>query len=146
MGEGARVRLKVRYYEVDSYGHVNHANYVHYFEVGRVEALASLGLGLEEMRQLGYLLVATDLSVRFLAPARSGDTLEIVTYIREIQGARTRWVQEARSTADARVLATAEVTGAFITEAGRPVRIPEAFRQKLSTLHVQDGAAGSVST
>ena len=140
MGAPAQLCLKVRYYEVDAYGHVNHANYVHYFETARVEALESLGLGLEAMRKLGYLLVATDLSVRFLAPARSGDTLEILTHIREIHGARTRWVQEARSAADARVLATAEVTGAFITEAGRPVRIPEAFRQKLSTLHVQDGA------
>ena len=137
MGAPACVRLKVRYYEVDSYGHVNHANYVHYFEAGRVEALESLGLSLEEMRKLGYLLVATDLSIRFLAPARSGDTLEILTHIRDIQGARTRWVQEARMVTDGRLLATAEVTGAFIAESGRPVRIPEAFRQRLSTLHLQ---------
>ena len=142
MGAPARVRLKVRYYEVDSYGHVNHANYVHYFETARVEALESLGLALEQMRKLGYLLVATDLTVRFVAPARSGDTIEVVTCIREIHGARTRWVQEARSTADERLLATAEVTGAFITEAGRPVRIPEAFRQKLASLQVDDGRPG----
>src|SRR5205807_354776 len=38
VGEPARLRLKVRHYEVDLYGHVNHANYVHYLEAARVEA------------------------------------------------------------------------------------------------------------
>jgi hypothetical protein len=36
---------------------------------------------------------------------------------------------------------TAAVTGAFLTEAGRPVRAPEAFREKLATLHVPCPAA-----
>jgi acyl-CoA thioester hydrolase len=131
----------VRHYEVDPYGHVNHANYIHYLEVARVEALDTLGLALGEMRRLGYLIVATGLTVRFHAPAHSGDTLEILTHIRDIHGARTQWIQEVRSAADQRVLVTAEVTGAFVTEAGRPVRIPEAFRAKLSPLHVPDAAA-----
>jgi acyl-CoA thioester hydrolase len=130
----------VRHYEVDAYGHVNHANYVHYLEAARVDALTELGLPLEEMRRLGYLIVVTELSVRFLAPAHPGDTLEILTHIREIQGARSRWVQHVRSAADQRALVTAELTGAFVNEAGRPVRIPEAFRAKLAALHVPDGA------
>ena len=29
MGKPARFQLKVRHYEVDQYGHVNHAQYVH---------------------------------------------------------------------------------------------------------------------
>ena len=49
MGERARLRLKVRHHEVDAYGHVNHAHYVHYLETARVEVL-ELGLGLPEMR------------------------------------------------------------------------------------------------
>jgi acyl-CoA thioesterase FadM len=46
MGEPALWRLKVRHYEVDSYGHVNHANYAHYFETARIEALEGVGLSL----------------------------------------------------------------------------------------------------
>ena len=125
VGEAARLSLKVRHYEVDQYGHVNHAQYVHYLEVARTEALEALGLSLAEMRRQGYLILAVELSVKYLAPARSGDTLEIVTYIREIRGARSFWAQEVRDAAAQRVLVTAEVTGAFATEDGRPARAPD---------------------
>lgn len=134
MREPAWFRLKVRHYEVDGYGHVNHATYVHYLETARLEALDGLGLSLEEMRQHGYRIVATDLVVRFHAPARSGDTLEIQTRIREFQGPRSIWSQEIRQAESQRLLASAEVSGVFTTEDGRAVRIPPAFREKLMTL------------
>ena len=140
MGEPARYQLKVRHYEVDQYGHVNHAQYVHYLEVARIEALDALGLSLGEMRTQGYLILAADLAVKYLAPARSGDTLEITTYVREIRGARSMWIQEIREVESQKVLVTAEVTGAFATEDGRPARAPASFREKLAALCVPDGA------
>jgi len=139
MGLPARLQLKVRHYEVDQYGHVNHAQYVHYLEVARIEALDALGLSLPEMRRQGYLILAADLSVKYLAPARPGDTLEIVTYVREFRGARSIWIQEIREATGQRLLVTAEVTGAFATEDGRPARAPDSFREKLSALLVPDG-------
>ena len=141
MGKPATFRLKVRHYEVDQYGHVNHAQYVHYLETARIEALDALGLGLGEMRRQGYLIVAADLSVKYLAPARSGDLLEIVTFIREIRGARSIWIQEVRDAESGRTLVTAEVTGAFATEDGRPARAPSTFCEKLSPICVPDAAA-----
>jgi acyl-CoA thioester hydrolase len=138
VGEPARLTLKVRHYEVDLYGHVNHANYVHYLEVARVEALEAVGLSLPEMRRQGYLIVAVDLSVRYHSPAYSGDTLEVTTHIREIRGARSVWAQEIREATSRRLAVTAEVTGAFMTEGGRPVRVPPAFVEKLSALRVSD--------
>jgi acyl-CoA thioester hydrolase len=140
MGEPARLQLKVRHYEVDQYGHVNHAQYVHYLEVARIEALDALGLSLAEMRKQGYLILAADLSVKYLAPARSGDALEIVTYVREIRGARSIWIQEIRESASQRLLVTAEVTGAFATEDGRPARTPASFRERLSAICVPGAA------
>src|SRR5713226_1187524 len=104
MGEPALWRLKVRHYEVDSYGHVNHANYAHYFETARIEALEAIGLSLAEMQRQRYLIFATDLSIKYRSPAGASETLEIVTYIREAGSQR--------------VVATAEVTGAFMTETG----------------------------
>ncbi len=138
MGQPARLQLKVRHYEVDQYGHVNHAQYVHYLEVARIEALEALGLSLPEMRRQGYLILAVDLSVKYLAPARSGELLEIVTYVREILGARSFWVQEIRDVGTQRLLVTAEVTGAFATEDGRPTRVPPSFRERLAALYVPD--------
>ena len=138
MGEPARLNLKVRHYEVDLYGHVNHANYVHYLEAARVEALEAVGLALPEMRRQGYLIVAVELAVKYHAPAYSGETLEITTRIREIRGARSVWAQEIRETASQRLTVTAEVVGAFMLDSGRPVRVPPAFVDRLAALHVPD--------
>ena len=143
MGHPMLFRLKVRHYEVDEYGHVNHANYVHYLEAARIEALESVGLPLNEMRRDGYIIVAADLSVKYHSPAHSSETLDVVTRIREMRGARSVWVQEIREVASRRLVVTAEVTGAFMTEGGRPVRIPDAMREKLSALYVQGNGAGT---
>jgi len=134
-----RLRLKVRHYEVDEYGHVNHANYVHYLETARIEALEAVGLSVREMRGHGVIAVVADLCMTYHSPASPGETLEIVTHVREMRGARTVWVQEIVEGTRHRLVVTAEVTGAFMTEAGRPVRAPETFRQRLSTLYVPDG-------
>lgn len=142
MGAPARFRLKVRHYEVDGYGHVNHAAYVHYLETARIEALEAVGLPLPEMRRQGYLIVAVELSVKYHAPARAGDTLEVVTHIRELRGARSLWVQEIRDVEGGRLVVTAEVTGAFMTEDGRPARTPDAFRERLATLQIPAARAG----
>jgi YbgC/YbaW family acyl-CoA thioester hydrolase len=139
VGETARLTLKVRHYEVDLYGHVNHANYVHYLETARVEALEAVGLALPELRRQGYLIVAVEIAVKYHAPAYSGETLEIRTRIREIRGARSIWAQEIREATGQRLVVTAEVTGAFTLDSGRPVRVPAAFVEKLSALLVPDG-------
>jgi acyl-CoA thioester hydrolase len=134
------MQLRARHYEVDEYGHVNHASYVHYLEVARIEALEAIGLPLAEMRRQGFLIVVTQLVVHYHAPARSADTLEITTSVREMRAARSTWDQEVRDAATGRLLVSAEVTGAFINEEGRPVRIPATYRERLSLLERNDDA------
>ncbi len=142
MGEPRRWRVRVRHYEVDEYGHVNHANYVHYLETARIEALEAVGLSLQEMRRRGVTAVAVDLAVKYHSPAGPGDTLEIVTHVSGMRGARTRWVQEIRDEASGRLVATGEVTGAFLSEAGRPLRAPHEFRERLQLIYVPDETSG----
>ena len=40
-----RTTIRVRFYELDPYNHVNHSVYVSYFESARVELLAEAGYG-----------------------------------------------------------------------------------------------------
>ena len=138
MGDCHRLRLKVRLYETDVYGHVNHAHYVHYFETGRIEALASIGLSIEEMKRQGYLIFAAELSVKYHAPAYLGDELEVVTWVREMRGARSIWGQEVRNASTDQLIASAQVTGALMSDNGRPARLPPAFQERLALLHRPD--------
>ena len=45
--------LKVRFYETDLMGVVHHANYLRWFEMGRVEYLRQAGIDLNEMMGKG---------------------------------------------------------------------------------------------
>jgi YbgC/YbaW family acyl-CoA thioester hydrolase len=134
VGQPATTLLRARHYEVDEYGHVNHASYLHYLEVARIEALEGIGLPLAQMRRQDHLIVVTQIFVRYHAPARAGDMLEITTSVREMSAARSTWDQEIREVTSGRLVVTAEVTGAFVNEAGRPLRIPEAYRTRLGLL------------
>ena len=77
MGERFSVCIGVRSYEVDSNGHVNHANYHRYGEHARSSHLAAAGCGLHRLVESGLGLVLLETSVRFLRELRDGDQVEI---------------------------------------------------------------------
>jgi acyl-CoA thioester hydrolase len=112
--------VKVRFYELDPYNHLNHSAYIQYFEVGRVELLEALGFGLAAMQQRGYHLVVTEIHTRFLAPAGPHDELIIETGVADVRRASSRWVQ--RLLRGDEVVATQTVTAAMTNTGGRPVR------------------------
>lgn len=117
--------IRVRFYELDPYNHVNHSAYIQYFEVARIELLHEVGWDLAEMKSHGVLIVVTDIKTRFLASAGSGDNLVVETEVIEFRRATTRWRQ--RLLRGDEVLATQELGAAVTNLAGRPVRIPEAL-------------------
>ena len=48
--------VKVRFYELDPYGHLNHSVYVQLFETGRIELLDEAGLGLHDLEAEGFVI------------------------------------------------------------------------------------------
>jgi acyl-CoA thioester hydrolase len=136
----AHCQLKVRHYECDPLGHVNHAVYVHYFEVARLEAMAAAGLPFADILTQGYSVVASDIFVQYRAPAFSEELLEVQSCIAHFRGARMTWQQELFRASTGELLALAEVNGAFTTADGRPVRIPAPMRQLLEAVCLPDAA------
>lgn len=61
-------RLKVRDYECDVQGHVNNANYQHYFEVARHEFLESVGLNFYQLHLQGIDAVVAKVEIRYKSP------------------------------------------------------------------------------
>lgn len=60
--------MKVRDYECDVQGHVNNANYQHYFEVTRHEFLEQVGLNFYELHQQGIDTVVSRVEIRYKVP------------------------------------------------------------------------------
>ncbi len=60
--------MKVRDYECDVQGHVNNANYQHYFEVTRHEFLEQEGLNFYELHKNGVDAVVSRVEIRYKVP------------------------------------------------------------------------------
>lgn len=118
-------RLRVRYAETDRMGYVYYGTYAQYFEVGRVEALRSLGLSYRRMEEDGVMLPVHDLQVKYHKPAFYDDLLTVRTSIIELPSVRIRFAYEVFN--EARDLLTeASTTLVFIDRAtNRPRRAPE---------------------
>ena len=116
--------LRVRFHELDPYGHVNHAVYLTYLEVARIDHLAARGVELLELEgRTGAQLVVVGIEVDYLAPAGAGDELTVTCALHERRRASARFVQEVhRGTT---VLVRARVRTATIDAMGRPMALPE---------------------
>lgn len=80
--------VRVRYAETDQMGYVYYGVYAQYFEVGRVEAMRSLGMPYKIIEEKGVMLPVNHLEVNYKSPARYDDKLTIVTTIAEVRGPR----------------------------------------------------------
>jgi len=70
--------LRVRYAETDQMGVVYYANYLVWFEVGRVEFMRSLGFDYKQMEvEDGCILPVVEATCRYKAPARYDDVILI---------------------------------------------------------------------
>lgn len=123
MGE---IQIRVRYAETDQMGFLHHANYLVYFEMGRVELLRSHGLSYADIEAQGHLLVIVRAQVRYHRPARYDELLTLRTHVLRATGARIDHRYELLR--DAELIAEGETTIACVDRAGRLQRIPEMLR------------------
>jgi len=124
--------LKVRFNELDTYGHVNHAIYLTYFEMARIEALASIGCGLDRLQADGFHLIVVDVHIRYVKPATLGHVLTVETKVTQLGTASARWRQVITRSGD--LIASLELRGAFTNRDGRPHRIPIEYVEALDPL------------
>jgi acyl-CoA thioester hydrolase len=76
--------IRVHYALTDQMGVVYHGHYAQFYEIGRTEALRSLGLTYKEVEALGVIMPVTEIHSRFLRPALYDDLLTVVTTVKEL--------------------------------------------------------------
>lgn len=114
--------LRVRFYELDPYGHVNHATYLQYFEAARVAWLDDIGWGLDRLLDEQVQLVVTAVAVRFTASALLNESLRIDTAMVRSRRVQAQWAQ--RALRDDQLVACQRVNFAATNTVGKPIRIP----------------------
>ncbi len=119
--------LRVRYGETDKMGYCYYGNYAQYFEVGRVEALRTLGLSYKSMEDNGIMLPVSEFQVKYFSPAFYDDLLKITTKITEIKGPRLFFEYEI-SNEKGTLIAKATTLLVFVSsENMRPISPPDYF-------------------
>jgi|TARA_B100001964_G_C14164996_1_gene568610 acyl-CoA thioester hydrolase len=123
-------KVKVRFYELDPYGHLNHSAYVQLFETGRIEMLEQAGLALHEIEKNNFRFVVSQIETAFLKPVEAGSFLTIKTEIMEIRRASSLWWQQIMDETD--VVATQRVRVAITNREGKPIRAPQQIIEALT--------------
>ena len=116
-------RLTVRFSETDAQAVAHHATYLVWFEIARIDYLARFEGGYPALLEAGVDATTVEANVRYRAPARFGDVLEIGARCLEIRGARFRFEYAVQR--DGELLADGWTAHACVdARTLRPTRVP----------------------
>lgn len=129
-------QVRVRYAETDQMGVVYHANYLVWFEIGRVDFIRAMGLDYAAMeREEGALIAVVEAKARYKSPARYDDKLVVRTSLAAVRGSLVRFAYEVRRGDE--VLCTGEtvhmVVGRDMKRRAMPAKYAAEFARRLRT-------------
>jgi acyl-CoA thioester hydrolase len=134
--DGRLHRFAVRAYfeDTDLSGVVYHANYLRWFERARSDCVRILGIDQRRANETGEgAFAVADLTIRYAAPARLDDAVQIETACIELGAALCRMHQKAIR-ADGVLLAEATLRVGFVAPDGRPRRMPAGWRDAFAQI------------
>jgi len=130
MSEFSETTVRVRYAETDQMGVVYYANYLIYFEIGRVEYMRERGVAYKEMEiHDDSFIVVAESHCRHLRPARYDDLLRIRTRVAEARSRTIRFAYEIVNSATGELLATGMTMHVVCDSQGRPKALPQKYRK-----------------
>ncbi len=134
----AEARLRVRYAETDQMGVVYHANYLVWFEVGRVELLRSLGISYQRLeKDYDCLIAVVGVEVRYRAPARYDDEIAVRTRLVTLRGSVMKIAYEVVRAGHETLLCEGTTTHIVVNRQMEKRALPQEYEGVLSELLVR---------
>lgn len=134
------VSEKVRFAETDAMGVVHHANYLRWFEMGRVEYLRRAGVFLNDLMSDGILFPITDVSSKYIMSAKFDDDIVIETTMRQFTRVKMIFSYRVIRAKDEAVLAIGKTQNVFTNASGQVTRLPLSYYEKLAAYCKDDVA------
>lgn len=79
-----KTQIRIHYALTDQMGVVYHGHYAQFYEIGRTEALRSLGITYKSVEEIGVIMPVVELNTKFLRPAKYDDLITVVTTVKEM--------------------------------------------------------------
>ena len=131
----SEARVRVRYAETDQMGVVYHANYLVWFEVGRVEFIRKLGMDYRSMeREDGIGIAVVDVSARYKYPARYDDELVIETRLVAARGPVVKFGYRIVRAADHMLLCEGETVHVVVGKDMKKRLLPEKYAKRFAAV------------
>jgi thioesterase III len=116
--------MKVRPYQCDSYGHVNNARYLEFFEEARWQLISSIELD-DYLKDNQFGMVVVSILVNYKRPALPNDNLQIFAKLGEM-GNSSFTIHQQINLDSGELVATADVKCVVINlTSNRPQKISE---------------------
>jgi acyl-CoA thioester hydrolase len=112
---------------------VYYAKYLVWFEVGRIDLLRSLGLLYSDWERIGIRIPVKEAKATYHAPARFDDEVLVRTWISDVGNTSVKFENEVYKLPDKLLLCTGYTVHVLIDKSGRPTKIPEDIKKKLTS-------------
>lgn len=126
-------RVRVRYAETDQMGVVYYANYLVWFELGRVELLRQIGFDYKSMEtEEDCWIPVVEANCRYKSPARYDDELIVQTSVAAMRGSVLKFRYCIVRAADKHLLAEGETTHVITDSRMQKRTLPGKYVEGLS--------------
>jgi acyl-CoA thioester hydrolase len=117
--------FRVRHYECDAYGHLNHANYLRYMQEAAFESSAEAGYDVARYRAINRTWYVRESDITYLRPLAYGDSVNIKTWVSDFRRIRSHRNYDLYDAASGQLAAQAVTDWVFL-DAGslRPITVP----------------------
>ncbi len=125
------VQIRVCYADTDQMGYVYYGNYAWFYEIGRVEALRSIGFNYRELEASGIMMPVYENTSRYLQPARYDDLLTVRVMLKTLPSVRMVFEYEIYNQTST-LLHTGITTLVFLNrDTNKPCRAPRELLERL---------------
>lgn len=128
----SRVEYRVPFYDTDAMGIVHHANYVRYLELARVRFLEDHDEPYARYIEQGLHVAVTRVDIQLKRATRFSETLAVTAWLEWVRNASLAFGYQIHCGEALSAVAVTE--HAVVNTQGRPVRMPEARRDRMLSL------------
>ncbi len=124
-------KIKIYYEDTDSGGVVYYANYLKFLERARTEMISSIGLSNRKLLDdYNILIIVKSCKIEYKKPITLEDIIVVKSKIKSI--GRSSFVMQQIIEKDKKLMSEAEIVLVVVNKLGKPVKIPNILKEKLS--------------